>query len=128
MSLQTLDKDWDLVIEPPKGWMALHLRDLWKYRDLVGFVSGAPGLKPLPPGRYLARCEVPANIMNEGSFTIGVAATTYFGDRYVINFFEQGLLIITIRDPKVPNEFNNGYAQTVPGILRPRFDWQVERV
>lgn len=27
---------WDLVIEPPKGWFALHLRDLWRYRDLVG--------------------------------------------------------------------------------------------
>ena len=30
------DNGWDLVIEPPKGWIALHLRDLWKYRDLVG--------------------------------------------------------------------------------------------
>jgi lipopolysaccharide transport system permease protein len=36
MALQTLDKGWDLVIEPPQGWIALHLRDLWKYRDLVG--------------------------------------------------------------------------------------------
>jgi len=36
MSLEMKDEGWDLVIEPPKGWMALHLRDLWKYRDLVG--------------------------------------------------------------------------------------------
>jgi lipopolysaccharide transport system permease protein len=37
---------WDLVIEPPKGWLDLHLRDLWRYRDLVAlfvrrdFVAG----------------------------------------------------------------------------------------
>ncbi len=36
MALQPQDNSWDLVIEPPKGWIALHLRDLWKYRDLVG--------------------------------------------------------------------------------------------
>ena len=24
-----------MVIEPPKGWLDLHLRDLWRYRDLV---------------------------------------------------------------------------------------------
>ena len=25
-----------MVIGPPKGWFDLHLRDLWRYRDLVG--------------------------------------------------------------------------------------------
>ena len=29
-------QDWDLVIEPPKGWFDLHLSDLWRYRDLMG--------------------------------------------------------------------------------------------
>lgn len=36
MALQAQDDGWDLVIEPPKGWFDLHLRDLWRYRDLVG--------------------------------------------------------------------------------------------
>jgi len=35
MALEIKEENWDLVIEPPKGWFALHLRDLWKYRDLV---------------------------------------------------------------------------------------------
>ena len=26
---------WDMVIEPREGWFHLHLRDLWRYRDLV---------------------------------------------------------------------------------------------
>jgi len=35
MARQPTEENWDLVIEPPKGWFALHLRDLWQYRDLV---------------------------------------------------------------------------------------------
>ena len=30
------EQEWNLVIEPPKGWFDLHLRDLWRYRDLMG--------------------------------------------------------------------------------------------
>ena len=30
------EASWDMVIGPPKGWFDLHLRDLWRYRDLVG--------------------------------------------------------------------------------------------
>jgi len=26
---------WDLIILPKKGWFDLHLRDLWRYRDLI---------------------------------------------------------------------------------------------
>lgn len=29
------EENWDLVIGPPKGWFDLHLRDLWRYRDLM---------------------------------------------------------------------------------------------
>lgn len=36
MAAQMEDSGWDLVIEPPKGWFDLHLRDLWRYRDLMG--------------------------------------------------------------------------------------------
>ena len=36
MATPAAEQGWDLVIEPPKGWFDLHLRDLWRYRDLVG--------------------------------------------------------------------------------------------
>jgi lipopolysaccharide transport system permease protein len=29
------DAGWDLVIEPPKGWLRFELGELWRYRDLV---------------------------------------------------------------------------------------------
>ena len=36
MPQQAQENGWDLVIEPPRGWFALHLRDVWRYRDLTG--------------------------------------------------------------------------------------------
>ena len=36
MSTPSQESEWDLVIEPPKGWFDLHLRDIWRYRDLTG--------------------------------------------------------------------------------------------
>lgn len=30
------DEGWTLVIRPVSGWFDLHLRDLWRYRDLIG--------------------------------------------------------------------------------------------
>ena len=30
MATPAEEQNWDLVIEPPKGWFDLHLRDLWQ--------------------------------------------------------------------------------------------------
>lgn len=91
------------------------------------FIAAPPGLCAMRPGQYVARCRVPAHLLNEGTYAIGLACTTYFGDRYSVNFYEQGFLLLNIRDPKVPDEFNYGFAQTMPGIIRPRLQWVVEK-
>ena len=31
----TVNEDWDLVIRPSSGWLDLHLKDIWRYRDLL---------------------------------------------------------------------------------------------
>lgn len=31
----TATESWDLVIRPSSGWLQLHLKDLWRYRDLL---------------------------------------------------------------------------------------------
>jgi len=28
-------EEWDMVIQPQNGWLNLHLKDVWKYRDLM---------------------------------------------------------------------------------------------
>ncbi len=33
--METSNSSWDLIIKPQSKWFDLHLRELWKYRDLV---------------------------------------------------------------------------------------------
>ena len=35
----TTEPDWDLVITPKARWFDLHLGDLWRYRDLLWFLT-----------------------------------------------------------------------------------------
>ena len=35
MSKTTSTTDWDMVISPPRGWLNIDLRELWRYRDLI---------------------------------------------------------------------------------------------
>ena len=30
------EENWDLVIKPKRGWFDLDLKDIWRYRDLIG--------------------------------------------------------------------------------------------
>ena len=39
MSVQTAPSEEITVLKPPSGWAALNLRDLWKYRELVYFLT-----------------------------------------------------------------------------------------
>lgn len=90
------------------------------------FIAAPPSIEPVRPGQYVARCHVPAYLLNEGAYAVGLACTTFFGDRYTVNFFEEGFLLLNVRDPKAPDEFNYGFAQTVPGVVRPRLQWDIE--
>src|ERR1051325_11613738 len=35
MTNNSAEKDWSLIIEPKSGWFEFHLKDLWRYRDLL---------------------------------------------------------------------------------------------
>lgn len=35
MSKITSDSDWTLEIKPVSGWFNFHLKDVWRYRDLL---------------------------------------------------------------------------------------------
>jgi len=41
MNLKAINqaKDHSIVLRPVKGWVALHLRDLWNYRELIYFLT-----------------------------------------------------------------------------------------
>lgn len=90
------------------------------------FVSNARDIKKLPKGIYSADCKIPAGLLNEGTYFVGVAITSYFdkGD-YKVDFFERNALTFSVIDPMDERSNRYGYSGPVPGILRPNLDWSV---
>ena len=79
-------------------------------------------------GRLLARCAIPQNLLNTGLFFIGVAVTS-LDPGIDVAFHEQDLLVIEITEDlsKTINTSRNHYAGALPGSLRPRLEWQIQR-
>ncbi len=94
------------------------------------FCVNKPNVSPMQPGRYRAECEIPAFLLNEGAYSVGVAVTSYHddGERYTVNFFEQGILAFNVVDAKEPDEWNYGFVTPVPGVIRPRLNWDLHEV
>jgi len=100
---------------------------IYDCRGNCAFVSSAQvnPSKPIQPGIYEAVCYIPANLFNDGLYSVDLALTfTHSGiqgsfhDQHVLNF-----LVVDSMD-NVPARLS-GYRGSIPGILRPVLDWSV---
>jgi lipopolysaccharide transport system ATP-binding protein len=89
------------------------------------FVDNAPNVETGAAGAYEAVCEVPGFLMNEGSFSIGIAVTAYFPTHHKVCFFERSALSIHITDPHDYRSNRYGFGGKIMGVVRPRFKWTV---
>jgi lipopolysaccharide transport system ATP-binding protein len=81
------------------------------------------------PGVYVATCEVPANLLNTGHFSIG-AALTFLDNGMSVCFWEQNALTFQATEDFETTLYTtrNGYSGELPGSIRPRFAWHIEAV
>ncbi len=73
-----------------------------------------------PAGRYVSRCIIPADFLNEGRFVIGVNASAYRVRRY---FQDEKALTFTVDAIGAPGM---QWPEPRMGAVRPRLDWQIE--
>lgn len=73
-----------------------------------------------PAGRYISRCTIPADFLNEGRFVIGVNASSYRVRRY---FQDEKALTFTVDAVGAPGM---QWPEPRMGAVRPRLDWQIE--
>jgi len=73
-----------------------------------------------PAGRYISRCTIPADFLNEGRFVIGVNASSYRVRRY---FQDEKALTFTVDAVGAPGM---QWPEPRMGAIRPRLDWQIE--
>lgn len=84
--------------------------------------------QPSASGEYCAVCEIPANFMNDGIFSVHLALTfTHSGIH--VSFCENHALTFNITDPidGIPTR-RTGYSGRIPGVVRPLLEWKVECV
>lgn len=94
---------------------------------IYAFVSSPDKYQELPPGDYEATCELPGDFLNEGTYFVGLAITSYELGQ-TIHYFEPSALTFNVRDSMEGSvgRQGGGYANVMPGIVRPRLPWSVE--
>jgi lipopolysaccharide transport system ATP-binding protein len=92
------------------------------------FVSGPKQMVNHSPGVHEAICHIPGNFLNEGTYFVGLALTTYPGTK--VRFYEFQALSFHVRDPiaNVPTRGGTDYAGPVPGVIRPLLEWQIRSI
>ena len=63
--------------------------------------------------------------MNNGVYTIGIAATSYDAEQ-VVHFYDESL-VVTITDPVDGTKTRGYYRGAIPGAVRPALNWKITK-
>jgi lipopolysaccharide transport system ATP-binding protein len=75
-----------------------------------------------PAGHYTSRCQIPADLLNEGRYVLGINASTFRVRRY---FQDEYALAFTVDGTGAPGM---QWLEPRLGPLRPRLSWQIEQI
>jgi len=73
-------------------------------------------------GRYVSRCEIPADFFNEGRYLLGVNASSFGVRRY---FMDENALSFNVDISGAPG---TQWPEVRQGPVRPRLDWKIEKL
>jgi lipopolysaccharide transport system ATP-binding protein len=79
-------------------------------------------LRQRAAGRHISRCSIPADLLNEGRFVLGVNASSYRVRSY---FTDEHALTFTVDGTGAPGSH---WPEHRAGPLRPRLEWRIEEV
>ena len=74
------------------------------------------------PGRYVSRCEIPADFFNEGRYYLGVNASSFGVKRY---FMDENAISFNVDISGAPG---TQWAEVRQGPIRPRLNWKIEKI
>lgn len=75
-----------------------------------------------PAGRFVSRCTIPTDTLNEGRYAIGVNASSFRVKRY---FHDERALAFNVDPTGAPGMH---WPEQRLGMVRPRLDWSIEEV
>lgn len=72
-------------------------------------------------GHYISKCQIPADLLNEGRYILGVNASSFGVKRY---FMDENALAFNIDPMGAPGM---QWAELRQGPVRPRLGWVIEK-
>ena len=72
------------------------------------------------PGRYISRCIIPADLLNEGRYVFGLNASIFRVGRF---FQDERALTFTVDATGAPGK---QWTEVRLGMVRPRLEWNIE--
>lgn len=92
------------------------------------FVSIMEELTELSPGDYQVSCEIPGDFLNEGTYFVSLAMSS-FNVGLTIHFMESAAITFNVKDSMEGSVGRlSGYANSMPGVLRPRLPWKLTEI
>ena len=92
------------------------------------FVSHATKKCTLEKGIYVSECQIPANFLNEGSYFVGLAVSSFETGTIVVHFYEKSCLSFNVSDPHDGVLTRPDHAIPIPGAVRPLLDWNMRKL
>jgi lipopolysaccharide transport system ATP-binding protein len=123
----SIEIEYELLEDEMRVYPNLHIKD--SYGQYV-FVAADSDLDPdsqlkKKKGIYRSRCVIPGNLLNTGTFYVGVAIVNALPVH--AHFFEQDLLFFTVQEPIEGCRTRlSCYAGPVPGPVRPLLKWELQ--
>jgi lipopolysaccharide transport system ATP-binding protein len=91
------------------------------------FVAVSNDNRLLEKGCYVATCHVPGNLLNEGAYFVALSISSFTAG-VKVHFFQRDALSLNISDLMVDTSSRSGWAGVMPGVIRPKFDWEIRKV
>lgn len=79
-------------------------------------------------GEYIAEFSIPSNLLNSGTYFVGLAFSCCdLGVK--VHFYEQNALCFNIKENLEANLYNtrNGWSGVLPGIIHPKLKWKLKK-
>lgn len=89
---------------------------------VCAFVSFLPETPNLETGDYEGICHIPAFLLNEGVYFVGLSISS-FHQGVVTHVWQKNALTFNVRDPIVGVRNRGGYPGVMPGAMRPTLEW-----
>jgi len=90
------------------------------------FISQPAHETARPVGEYIAKCHIPKYLLNNRTYFVGLAISSYHKVGYDVNFFEQNALSFIIKDEMNYIEIDRyNYNSDIPGVVRPLLNWEI---